>query len=116
MCSTTPRKPKAATPTFSWRNRRRFMPFPKGLIIDQLDVDIIPGVGITGANADAANPKLMLDWSDDGGATWAGGRIASLGRVGRALRCGELLSARRNAKGGPDIPPFLVISCDARDP
>ncbi len=57
--------------------------FPKGLIIDQLDVDIIPGVGITGAGADAANPTLMLDWSDDGGATWSGGRIASLGQVGQ---------------------------------
>jgi hypothetical protein len=56
--------------------------FPKGLIVDQLDVDIIPGVGLTGTDADAANPKLMLDWSDDGGRTWTGGRIASLGRVG----------------------------------
>jgi hypothetical protein len=56
--------------------------FPKGLIVDQLDVDIIPGVGITGADRDAANPKLMLDWSDDGGRTWTGGRIASLGQVG----------------------------------
>ena len=44
--------------------------FPKGLIVDQLDVDIIPGVGITGPDADAANPELMLDWSDDGGRTW----------------------------------------------
>jgi hypothetical protein len=56
--------------------------FPNGLIIDQLDVDIIPGVGITGPDDEAANPKLMLDWSDDGGRTWAGGRVASLGRVG----------------------------------
>jgi hypothetical protein len=56
--------------------------FPGGLIVDQLDVDIIPGVGITGADADARDPKLMLDWSDDGGRTWTGGRIASLGRVG----------------------------------
>jgi hypothetical protein len=56
--------------------------FPKGLIVDQLDVDILPGVGITGADVDAANPKLMLDWSDDGGRTWTGGRIASLGRAG----------------------------------
>jgi hypothetical protein len=56
--------------------------FPGGLIVDQLDVDIIPGTGITGADADAANPKLMLDWSDDGGRTWTGGRIASLGCVG----------------------------------
>ncbi len=56
--------------------------FPKGLIVDQLDVDIIPGVGITGGDVDAANPKLMLDWSDDGGHSWTGGRVASLGRVG----------------------------------
>ena len=56
--------------------------FPKGLIIDQLDVDIIPGVGIAGSNNEAANPKLMLDWSDDGGNTWMGGRVASLGKVG----------------------------------
>lgn len=56
--------------------------FPKGLIIDQLDVDIIPGVGITGPDDEAANPKLVLNWSDDGGRTWTGGRVASLGRVG----------------------------------
>ncbi len=56
--------------------------FPRGLIIDQLDVDIIPGVGIAGSNGEAANPLLMLDWSDDGGNTWSGGRTASLGRVG----------------------------------
>ncbi len=56
--------------------------FPKGLIVDQLDVDIIPGVGVTGASAIAANPQLMLDWSDDGGHTWTGGRTASLGRAG----------------------------------
>ncbi|MBT3070940.1 hypothetical protein KKP04_08675 [Rhodomicrobium sp. Az07] len=56
--------------------------FPNGLIVDQLDVDIIPGVGITGDDEEAADPKLMLDWSDDGGATWVGGRVAALGRVG----------------------------------
>jgi hypothetical protein len=56
--------------------------FPHALIIDQLDVDIIPGVGITGGDADASDPKLMLDWSDDGGRSWVGGRTASLGRVG----------------------------------
>ena len=56
--------------------------FPKGLIVDQLDADIIPGVGLTGADAEAANPKLMLEWSDDGGRTWTGGRVASLGQVG----------------------------------
>ena len=56
--------------------------FPKGLIVDQLDVDILPGAGVTGSDPDASNPRLMLDWSDDGGKTWAGGRTASLGQVG----------------------------------
>ncbi len=59
--------------------------FPKGLIVDQLDVDIIAGVGITGPDAEAADPQLMLDWSDDGGRTWTGGRMASLGRVGERM-------------------------------
>jgi hypothetical protein len=56
--------------------------FPKGLIVDQLDVDIIPGVGVSGTDVDAANPHLMLDWTDDGGRTWQGGRVASLGPAG----------------------------------
>ena len=73
--------------------------FPKGLIIDQLDVDIIPGVGITGSNEDAANPLLMLDWSDDGGNTWAGGRTASLGQVGERFAVASFyqLGATRRA-------------------
>ena len=73
--------------------------FPKGLIVDQLDIDIIPGVGITGADIDAANPKLMLDWSDDGGRTWTGGRIASLGRAGERFATASFhqLGATRRA-------------------
>jgi hypothetical protein len=73
--------------------------FPKGLIVDQLDVDILPGAGITGANAEAADPKLMLDWSDDGGRTWTGGRIARLGRVGERLAIASFhqLGATRRA-------------------
>ncbi len=57
--------------------------FPKGLIVDQFDVDIIPGVGNNSGIADAANPQLMLDWSDDGGQNWTGGRTASLGQAGQ---------------------------------
>lgn len=57
--------------------------FPSGAIFDALSVDIVPGVGVTGRGDDAAAPKLMLDWSDDGGATWVGGRIAPLGSVGQ---------------------------------
>ena len=73
--------------------------FPKGLIIDQLDVDIIPGVGISGANGEAANPILVLDWSDDGGHTWTGGRVASLGRFGERFAVASFyqLGATRRA-------------------
>ncbi len=56
--------------------------FPGGVIVHELAVDVIPGVGVTGGDADAASPKIMLEWSDDGGATWQGGRTASLGRIG----------------------------------
>lgn len=73
--------------------------FPHALIVDQLDVDIIPGVGITGADPDASDPKLMLDWSDDGGRTWVGGRTASLGRVGERFAVASFyqLGAARKA-------------------
>ena len=56
--------------------------YPESLIFHQLDIDIIPGVGVTGGDADAADPRLVLEWSDDGGNSWIGGRTASLGKVG----------------------------------
>ncbi|MGO9172005.1 MAG: hypothetical protein ACLP7P_08585 [Rhodomicrobium sp.] len=59
--------------------------FPRGLIFDEINADIIPGAGIPGSDADAANPKIVLDWSDDGGKTWKGGRVASLGAAGQRL-------------------------------
>jgi hypothetical protein len=73
--------------------------FPKGLIIDQLDVDIIPGVGISGASGEAANPILVLDWSDDGGHTWTGGRVALLGSFGQRFAVASFyqLGATRRA-------------------
>ncbi len=95
--------------------------FPKGLIVDQLDVDIIPGVGITGGIADAANPKLMLDWSDDGGATWTGGRIASLGQVGERFavasfhQLGATLRAGRTFRLSSSSPVMRgILNAEAR--
>jgi hypothetical protein len=95
--------------------------FPKGLIVDQLDVDIIPGVGITGTGVDGANPKLMLDWSDDGGRTWSGGRVASLGRVGERLavasfhQLGATLRAGRTFRLASSSPVMRgILNADAR--
>lgn len=95
--------------------------FPKGLIVDQLDVDIIPGVGITGPNPDAASPKLMLDWSDDGGHTWTRGRTASLGRVGERFavasfhQLGSTQRAGRTFRLSSSSPVMRgILNADAR--
>jgi hypothetical protein len=95
--------------------------FPKGLIVDQLDVDIIPGVGITGPNPDAENPQLMLDWSDDGGSSWTGGRTASLGRVGERFavasfyQLGSTLRAGRTFRLSSSSPVMRgILNADAR--
>jgi hypothetical protein len=57
--------------------------FPNGGTTHELAVDAVTGVGVTGGPADAADPKIVLDWTIDGGKTWKGGRIASLGQVGQ---------------------------------
>ncbi|MFZ1109475.1 MAG: hypothetical protein WAN43_14180 [Rhodomicrobium sp.] len=95
--------------------------FPKGLIIDQLDVDIIPGVGITGSTDEAANPKIMLDWSDDGGNTWTGGRVASLGRLGERFavasfhQLGSTRRAGRTFRLSSSSPVMRgILNADAR--
>lgn len=56
--------------------------FPNGMIFDELNIDIIPGVGETQGDDDAADPQLMLSWSDDGGKIWTGPVTASLGKTG----------------------------------
>jgi hypothetical protein len=48
--------------------------FPNGLEFDRLDLDCATGVG--------ASPEVMLDWSDDGGATWSNERILTVGATG----------------------------------
>ena len=95
--------------------------FPKGLIVDQLDVDIIPGVGITGPDPEGTNPKLMLDWSDDGGQTWTGGRVASLGRVGERMaaasfhQLGATLRTGRTFRLASSSPVARgILNADAR--
>lgn len=56
--------------------------FPRGIIFDAFEVDMVRGVGVTGADVHASDPKLVLEWSDDGGATWRGGREQSIGKPG----------------------------------
>lgn len=57
--------------------------FPSGMIVDRLDVDVISGVGTLGAGVDSTTPQLAIDYSDDGGKTFNGERLAPLGAIGQ---------------------------------
>jgi hypothetical protein len=57
--------------------------FPNRVICDSIEVDCIRGRGTVSGNVHTDDPRMMLDWSDDGGETWQGGRTASMGRVGQ---------------------------------
>jgi hypothetical protein len=56
--------------------------FPGGAVIDALDLDVLSGVGLTLGVASAQDPRILIDYSDDGGKTFQGERRAPLGKVG----------------------------------
>jgi hypothetical protein len=71
--------------------------FPDRLIFSNLIVNALAG----SASAGAGEPYLMLDWSDDGGATWSHERWLSLGREGehdRSIRTGRLGTSGRKGR------------------
>lgn len=51
-----------------------------------LRLDMIMGVGLVSATDSLANPHVMMDYSDDGGANWSTQRSATLGAAGDSLR------------------------------
>lgn len=68
-------KASRVTPTISAKGERLFM--------SQLYVDMQTGVGLP--SGQGSDPKVMLEWSDDGGNTWSMVRTASMGKVGQFL-------------------------------
>lgn len=70
------------------------MAYPYRLQFSELYVDVIPGAGLNTTTEPNANPKLMLQFSDDGGVNWSNERMMSVGRLGntkariKALRLG----------------------------
>lgn len=60
--------------------------FPHRIQHNTLYVDIVPGVGLVSSTESVANPQLMMDYSDDGGANWSTQRFGSIGRAGDRLR------------------------------
>ncbi len=53
--------------------------YPNPFIIDEVHIDALTGVGINSSVDEDANPQLMLDYSDDGGASFGGLRELDLG-------------------------------------
>lgn len=53
--------------------------FPHPFCVDTLYIDALTGVGVNSSTDSDANPQLMIDYSDDGGATFGGERQADLG-------------------------------------
>lgn len=50
---------------------------------DRVRIDLEAGVGLSGSpGPDEINPKIYLDWSNDGGHTWSNKQEASMGRIG----------------------------------
>jgi hypothetical protein len=53
--------------------------FPHSFVIDDLYIDALTGVGVNSSLDEDANPQLMVDYSDDGGASFGGLRQIDIG-------------------------------------
>lgn len=82
--------------------------FPNGGIVDALHIDVATGVGLLPATAQGYAPKLMLDWSTDGGNTFKGNRELSLGGYGNRVR----VTTRRLGRFGPQGIMFRLRISD----
>jgi hypothetical protein len=60
--------------------------FPGRMAIDALELDVIAGVGLNSGDEHNDNPHVMVDYSDNGGKSFQGERMAALGRVGEYKR------------------------------
>lgn len=56
--------------------------FPNGGIVDSLFLDYVVGQGVTSTTSQGYNPKIMLDYSDDGGNTFVSERQVNTGKQG----------------------------------
>lgn len=56
--------------------------FPQRLQIPRADFDFVLGTGRLSADATIRDPRVLISWSDDGGATWSNPLSRALGRQG----------------------------------
>lgn len=79
-------------------------------IVDALHIDALTGVGVNSALTEDANPQLMLDYSDDGGASFGGLRMVDLGAdAQRHVQIKELGFGRFDGNG-----VSFRMACSAR--
>ncbi len=60
--------------------------FPDAMQVDALEIDLVSGVGLNSADEHDADPMIMVDYSDDGGATFRGERTQAIGAIGNRRR------------------------------
>lgn len=82
--------------------------FPNGGVVDALHLDFATGVGVLPATAQGYSPKVMVSWSTDGGNTFKGNRVLSLGRWGDRVR----VTTRRLGRFGPQGIQFRIRISD----
>lgn len=59
--------------------------FADDVAMNGLHIDMIPGVGLTSGSSQDTDPRIMLDYSDDGGDTWSAQRFLPIGKAHQRL-------------------------------
>jgi hypothetical protein len=101
---------EAGTPLVSTVVMPSVHAFPNPLIFNAMYIDVQTGVGTGQGATQDVDPELMVEWSDDGGATFAGQRVLKLGQQGKAT---TRVRTFRLGRSGEDGRVFR-ISCSAR--
>jgi hypothetical protein len=88
----------------------------KTLFYTEFQIDIETGVGLTSGQGE--DPQVMLQYSDDGGATWSSERWVSAGKVGKyKTRCRWLRLGRSRERvfriWYSEPTKFIMLSGDA---
>lgn len=74
--------------------------YPKQFKIEEVHFDFITGVGLNSGNDDDDNPEVIIDYSKDGGDSWAAARRASIGaQAQRKVRVKERFLGRFDHNG-----------------
>lgn len=86
--------------------------FPNRIAVPRADFDLRVGVGSEVGTPTQQDPQIEIEWSDDGGVTWAGPLLRSIGRQGDFKR---RIRVHRTGRTGPIGRMWRVSTADAVD-